>query len=128
MLDMPDCQVEFETHHHFADGWYARQIVIPAGSVLIGKIHRTRHMNIVQRGLITVATEEGVLTIDAREAPYVFWAEPGTKRAGWAHEETVWTTLHMTDETDLVKLEAQLIAPSFEALEAPEGHACLGSP
>jgi hypothetical protein len=30
----------------------------------------------------------------------------------------VWTTIHASDETDLDKLEAQLIAPSFEALEA----------
>jgi len=113
MLDQP--QVEIEPTHYFADGIYAREIVIPAGTLLTGKIHRTRHLNIVSKGKIAVVTEDGQKII---EAPCTFVAEAGTKRVGFALEDTVWTTIHASQETDLEKLETELIAPSFEALEA----------
>ena len=113
MLEQP--QVEIEPTHYFADGIYAREIVIPAGTLLTGKIHRTRHLNIVSKGKIAVVTEDGQKII---EAPCTFVAEAGTKRVGFALEDTVWTTIHASKETDLEKLETELIAPSFEALEA----------
>ena len=113
MLEQP--QVEIEPTHYFADGIYAREIVIPAGTLLTGKIHRTRHLNIVSKGKIAVVTEDGQKII---EAPCTFVAEAGTKRVGLALEDTVWTTIHASQETDLDKLETELIAPSFEALEA----------
>jgi hypothetical protein len=115
MLKEP--QVEIEPTHYFADGIYAREIVIPAGTLLTGKIHRTRHLNIVSKGKIAVVTEEGHKVIDA---PFTFVAEAGTKRVGFALEDTVWTTIHASQETDLVKLEDELIAPTFEALEADQ--------
>lgn len=126
MLDMPDEQVEIETTHHFAPGLYAREIFIPAGTALVGKIHKTHHINVVARGHITVVTEEGTRELFA---PSVFVAAPGTKRAGFAHEDTVWITFHPSTETDLLKLEDQLISPSFEEFEAlagRESQACLG--
>ena len=112
---LADPQVEIEPTHYFADGIYAREIVIPAGTLLTGKIHRTRHLNIVSKGKIAVVTEDGQKII---EAPCTFVAEAGTKRVGLALEDTVWTTIHASQETDLDKLETELIAPSFEALEA----------
>jgi hypothetical protein len=47
-----------------------------------------------------------------------FISAPGTKRVVYAVEDTVWTTVHVSNETDLDKLETQLIAPTFEALAA----------
>lgn len=112
MLKEP--QLEIETTHYFAEGIYAREIRIPKGALVTGKIHRTAHLNIVSQGKIAVVTEEGERVI---EAPCCFVAPPGTKRAGLALEETVWTTIHASEETDLDKLEAELIAPNFKALE-----------
>lgn len=108
-------QMDLEPIHYFADGIYARELVIPAGTLIVGKIHRTRHLNIVSKGKIAVVTESGEKVISA---PCTFVAEAGTKRVGFALEDTVWTTIHASKETDLVKLEDELIAPSFEALEA----------
>lgn len=102
-------QVTIEPVHRFADGLYAREITIPAGTLLTGKIHRTRHLNIVSQGDISVWSEgEPVRRI---QAPFSFVAEPGTRRVGFAHADTVWTTIHATHETDLARLEAQLIEP-----------------
>lgn len=106
-LDLLD--IDSLTFHHFALGTYAREIRIPAGSLVTGKIHKTRHINIISAGIISVWSEvEGVRHI---VAPYTFVAEPGTRRVGYAHEDTVWTTIHATDETDLAKIEAEFIEP-----------------
>lgn len=108
-----DTHLPEDVHHHFAPGVYMRELRIPKGAVLTGKIHRTAHLNILAKGEISVLTEHGVQRL---VAPVVISSSPGIKRAGYAHEDTVWITVHPTHETDLEKLEAELIAPSFEAL------------
>jgi hypothetical protein len=93
--------------HRFADGLYAREITIPAGTLLTGKIHRTRHLNVISSGEITVWSDgEPVRRI---QAPFSFVSEPGARRVGYAHRDTTWTTIHGTSETDLDVLEATLI-------------------
>lgn len=100
--------------HHFAPGLYAREIFIPAGTVIVGKIHRHAHVNTISKGKVVVATEFGLQEL---QAPVTFVSQPGIKRAVVAQEDTIWTTYHPTDETDLGKIEAHVIAPSFEAYE-----------
>lgn len=104
-------KVEIRTTHYFANGVYAREIFIPKGTLLTGKIHKTEHLNIVSSGEISVLTEHGPQRV---KAPFTIVSKPGTKRVGYAHEDTVWTTIHGTTETDLEKLEADLIADSHE--------------
>lgn len=119
MFAMPG-QIEIRTTHYFADGLYAREIRIPAGCLLTGKIHRGEHLNIVSQGEITVWTEDGMKTV---RAPFTMVSKPGTKRVGLAITDTVWTTIHASRETDLAKLEAELIeTPRLEHQEV----ACLG--
>ncbi len=115
-------QVDLPPKHYFSDGIYAREITIPAGTVLTGKMHRTEHINVVSRGCITVWTEGGMKRISA---PFTFVSKPGTKRAGYAHEETVWTTFHSNpdNERDLLLLEDALIIPANNQME---GSQCLG--
>jgi hypothetical protein len=118
-------QLEIVPVHHFAEGVYAREITIPAGALVTGKIHRTRHLNIISAGRISVWT--GGEPVREIVAPFAFLAEPGTRRVGYAHEDTVWTTVHGTHETDLEKLEAQLIEPHENPLLAhPQELTCLG--
>lgn len=107
-------QVELTLQHHFTPGMYAREMTIPAGTILTGKIHKTSHLNIVSAGDITVWTEGGMKRI---KAPFSFVSHPGTKRVGLTHAETVWTTIHVTEETDLDKLEDLLTEPSDILIE-----------
>lgn len=100
--------------HHFAPGLYAREIFIPAGVLIIGKIHRHAHVNTISKGKVVVATEFGLQEL---VAPITFVSKPGTKRAVVAQEDTIWTTYHPTEETDLAKIEEHVIAPSYEAYE-----------
>jgi hypothetical protein len=44
-------------------------------------------------------------------------SKPGTKRIGYVHEEMVWTTVHVTEETDIEKLEAELTTDGQNQLE-----------
>lgn len=105
---------DFPITNHFAPGLYAREILLPAGSVIVGKIHNHSHINTISKGKVKVATEWGV---ELFEAPYTFVSKPGTKRIVYALEDTIWTTYHPTDETDVSKIEEDIISPSFEAYD-----------
>jgi hypothetical protein len=108
---------DYPIRHHFAPGVYAREVTIPAGKVVVGEIHKTRHLNILSKGKITVWTDEGMKTL---EAPFTLTSNPGTKRVGLTHSEVVWTTIHPTDETDIQRLQEQLIAKDFSEVEFSE--------
>jgi hypothetical protein len=46
-------------------------------------------------------------------------SEVGLKRAVYAHEDTIWTTIHLTahvGEENLDKVEDEVIAPDYENL------------
>lgn len=110
--------IDCEPTHTFAPGQYARTLVLPADSLIVGKIHKHAHLNIVSRGLVTVVTEFGRKTIDARQSPVIFTSEAGSKRALYVHEETTWTTVHSVQSTNLAEIERDIIAPDFAELDA----------
>jgi len=101
--------VEIPVKHHFSQGVYAREITIPAGTLLTGKIHKFEQLNILSAGEISVLTEDGIKRVSA---PFTVVSPPGTKRIAYAHTECVWTTIHGTTETDLEKIESHFIAQS----------------
>lgn len=101
--------------HDFAEGCYIRQITIPKGTIVVGKIHKHCHPSFILSGDVSVFTEqEGVVRI---KAPHSFVSPAGVKRVVYANEDTVWTTVHVTPETDLEKIEDYVIAKSFDELE-----------
>lgn len=95
LLAMP--QLEIVPKHYFADGCYAREITIPAGSTVTGRIHKHSQINILSKGEISVLTEDGIVRVSA---PFTVVSPPGTKRVAFTHTECVWTTILGTDETD----------------------------
>lgn len=109
-------QQECPLTHVFTTGIYARQIFIPKGTIIVGKIHRHDHLNFISVGDVTVVTKDGRERI---KGPCTMVSTKGTKRALIAHADTVWTTIHAnpTDETDLERMESLIIVPSYEALE-----------
>lgn len=121
--------IEIPVKHYFSQGVYAREITIPKGTVLTGKIHKYSQLNILSKGDISVLTEEGIKRV---QAPFAIVSPPGTKRVAYAHEESVWTTVHGTEERDLEKIEAHFIAQNnaeylaFREMLKLEGSKCLG--
>lgn len=124
-------KASIEIIHHFAPGVYTREMRAPAGSAITGKRHRTRHMNIVAAGRLTVFNELG----DLREvcAPFVYVSEIGSRRAAIVHEDVVWLTVHPNpdDEQDAIILEARLVEdasnPLIVGMTQPEALTCHSS-
>ena len=118
--------VECPLEHRFAPGIYARTIFLPAGSLVVGKIHNHAHVNVLSMGRVSVYTEQGP---EEFSAPRTWISEPGTKRVVYTHEDAVWNTIHHnpTNETDTDKIEEFVIAKTFEQFDAHqrEGLTCL---
>tara|TARA_R110002167_G_scaffold6249_7_gene28544 strand:- start:2718 stop:3218 length:501 start_codon:yes stop_codon:yes gene_type:complete len=126
---LPEGKTDFSDQliHHFAPNLYAREMHIPQGQVIVGKIHKHAHVNNISVGKIAVSTEFG--EVEVYEAPHQWVSQPGTKRAVLAVEDTIWTTYHPTKETDLSLIEEQVIAKDFEELDAmklPDGTLQIG--
>ena len=100
--------------HKFVPGMYIREITMPPGHLIVSKIHKIEHPYFVLKGDVSVLTEDGVVRI---KAPYSGITKAGTKRVLYIHEETVWTTIHKTDETEMDKIEEEIIAKNFNDLE-----------
>src|ERR1035437_7035163 len=43
--------------HTFSDGIYVREIFIPAGTYIVGKLHKHSHPNFLLSGVVDVITE-----------------------------------------------------------------------
>ena len=112
LLGMP--QVEVRIEHEFAHGVYARTMYLKAGTTLVGKLHKTRHLFFVMSGLVLVTTEAGCAEY---EGPVMVASNPGDKRVIHAVTDVVWTNIHATNETDPKRIEAEVIAPDYEALD-----------
>ncbi len=112
MLEMP--QATLETAHLFADGMYARVLPRPAGTLIVGKVHKREHLYIVAKGRVQVT--DGFGNASEHEAGTVLVSRPGTKRAVLALEDSVCLTVHRTDSKDLEQIESELIEPDDTAL------------
>ena len=109
----------FPVRHHFAPGSYGREIFLPARTVIVGKIHRHSHLNVLSAGKVIVLTERG---LEELVAPCTFVSPEGTRRVVYTVEDAVWTTVHVTNETDLAVIERDIIAEDYYAIELnPEG-------
>ena len=99
--------------HSFSDGIYVREIFIPAGMFITGKIHKHAHPNFLMSGEVDVVTKDGKETIIG---PCSMMSPAGTKRALYAKTDLVWITIHHnpTNTQDPKKLEQIVIADSFE--------------
>lgn len=100
--------------HYFSPGVYAREMWMPADCLITGKIHKTEHLNILSQGKVSVSNKGESIQMTA---PYTFVSPIGTKRAIYAHEDSVWTTIHATELTDPDEIEKEIIAESFEELD-----------
>lgn len=107
-------QIDCPVTHRFTDGLYLREIFMPAGSVVIGKIHATRHFNIILSGECIVATVEGVQHI---RGPYTFESEPGVQKCVINITNVRWQTTHVTAKTDLEEIEKDLIVADYDQLQ-----------
>ena len=99
-------QADLPLKHHFSPGLYLREIFMPADTVVIGKIHHTTHFNILVQGACIIVHNDG--RREELRAPQVFVSEAGVQKVLYILEDMIWMTTHVTEETDIPKLEEML--------------------
>jgi hypothetical protein len=102
-------QVDCPVQHFFGPSIYIREVVMPAGTVVVGKYHKEDHLCNMVEGRMVVVGEDG----EQREvaAPAVFMAKKGRKTA-YIIETVRFQNIFSTDETDVEKLEHMLVEDS----------------
>jgi len=112
MMGLSGKFTELPLEHLFAPGIYIRKIFLPEGSIIVGKLHRHAHANIIAKGKVSVITE-------FEQATYTgycqFTTPAATKRALAVLEDTIWVCVHLNPDnlTDLDELEEMIIAKSY---------------
>ena len=103
-------QTELTPSHYFSDGQCLRELVIPAETFVVGKIHLHEHPVMLASGEVTINTDKGMERI---KGPKVWVSPAGAKRALFTHTECVFWTSHLnpTNTQDLAELEAIVIEP-----------------
>ena len=109
---------EMEVKHTFLNGMYMRELFIPQGTLLVGKIHKQSCINVVSKGDISVMTETGSARV---KAGFSIVSPAGIQKVGYAHEDTVFLNVFRTDETDPDKIDQVIAWDGFEGYEAIRG-------
>jgi len=119
-------QLDIETKHYIAGGVYEREIFVPKGSLITGKVHLTEHLAKLTNGMMTIFgdNETGEYV-----GPKTFISQPGAKRAGYAHTDCFFSTFHaIGDETDIEALEKALVVDTVQQYQLMQGKkTCLES-
>lgn len=105
---MTDAEPLTRLEHAFVPGAYARQLWRPKGTLIVGKPHRHPCFNFLMTGHLTVWCNGEVQDV---VAPAFWCSGGGAQRVTLAQEDSLLITVHPTTETDLDKLEAELVMP-----------------
>lgn len=104
----PVVTTECPSTHRFTNNVYSRETLLPAGTLLTSKIHKTQHFYVILEGRGLVRTAHGSIPY---EAGTVGITEPGTRRVIYAETDTRWVTFHPIPDglTDLEEIEGLVI-------------------
>lgn len=108
MLEQP--QAEVPVRNVFSGGVYAREVFIPKGTLLVGKLHMTEHLNICLQGDLTFVTVDGPRRI---KAPAMFSSPAGTKKVAYANEDSIWVNVHPDMGLDPEDIIASITVDTF---------------
>jgi hypothetical protein len=112
ILKMPprECPVT----HRFTPGLYIREIFMPKNTILTSLLHLTTHPYFIMQGEFSV-WHRGI-EVQRIKAPYTGITEAGTRRLLYIHEDTIWTTCHVTDLTDPDEIIESITSNDFNPL------------
>lgn len=101
-------EIECPVTHRFTPGIYIRTITMPAGSFIMGAVHRTEHENVLMCGKAQVMID-GI--IETLEGPKMFVSKAGIRKVLFIHRDCVWFTVHPNpdDCRDVDELERRFI-------------------
>lgn len=100
--------VELPLIHRFTPGLYAREIFMPAGTLLTSRQHETEHPYVILTGRVRVLVAGEC--VEELVAPHVGVTKPGTRRLLYIAEDCRWITFHPNpDDENLEQIEARII-------------------
>jgi len=99
------------TTHEFCDGVYCRKFYMPAGTVVVGKMHKKENFFVLVQGEVSILVDDG--KVRRIKAPYMTITRPGTKRVVYSHKDSLMMTFHGNPENDedIKVLEEHYIVP-----------------
>lgn len=97
-----------QPEHLFCDGMYCRELEVPAGMCVVGKIHKHDHLLLVTSGAAIVISEFGRELVTAGHKSV---SKAGVKRIVLAIEDTKFITVHLnlSNTQDLQEIEREHI-------------------
>ena len=103
-------QVDLDEQNLFADGMYCRHGMIPAGSLIVGHIHKKRAINVLASGRMLIKTR---MEDEWEEvsAPFVNSTPAGMRKIGYVLEDAYFMNIVRTDNTDMDKLYDECVYP-----------------
>lgn len=107
LLNLP--QESCELVHNMVPGLYVRSCKVKAGTVITGAVFKRHHI-CISIGNQTIIDEDGP---HHYEGVHVFNSRPGIKRVAHVHEDTVFITVHHTQERELVEIEREQVADTY---------------
>lgn len=99
-------EIDLGVVHHFSDGLYAKEMLLPAKHFAVSHAHAYDHLSILAKGDVTVEVE-GLRT--EYKAPACINIPAGLHHTITAHEDSVWFCIHATEEKDPEKIDYVLI-------------------
>lgn len=102
-------QVDCPVVHHFGPGICIREVFMPAGTIAIGHRQKFDQLNIMIRGKVLIAKDDG--TTQVLTAPMIFTGKAGRK-IGYVMEDMVWQNVYSTDLKDANAVEDFFIEKS----------------
>ncbi|SRR6266404_297031 len=105
-LKNPKIEIDLNIKHHFSDGVYAKQMILPKGHYAISHKHNYEHLSILASGVALVEVD-GKGTIYT--APTCINIKADSHHKITAIEDVDWFCIHKTNETDIEKIDKVLI-------------------
>ena len=100
-----------ETKHYFIDGVYVRSVRVPAGMIIIGKIHNFESIGALIEGRMKLFNNNNMEVVNA---PFIQVSPEGIKRVGLAETDCTFISIHKTSKNNIEEAENELISNSYE--------------
>jgi len=103
-------ELEAKAKRYFCNGVYIKELLVPKGTLMVGKIHKTEHQCIMTCGDVSLMTQDKHVRMKGHN---VFSAHKNTRRVGYFHEDTMWLNVHASHGiTDVAEMEDHLLRTS----------------
>ena len=111
MVKMPQAY-GLKTEHAIHGGLYYRKLFRPAGTVIVGRVHKKPHLFVCISGEIIAWSESGMRHLHPGD---VIESQPGTKRVTYAMTDAIGMTVHKVDAVTMDQVEDELLEPDETA-------------